>query len=301
MLLYTARHSGGIYAAPTGKPANPVTIRRGRIDAARNEGNNGITDYDRSMKKIYILPTTILLLFLLCAPSPAAGKEAPRKVIVLVHGFMDTRFHLYFMEKELIADGYVVINKTYPSASMSIEECADYLAGVIQRGTEDIKGPYELDFITHSMGGLVARCYLSRHRPPQAKRLVMIATPNRGVTKAELAARLPLADRVLGPALMEMAQGKDYLCGLCGGAPAIEFAVIAGGKGDGKGYSILIPGDDDGTVAVRSAYLPGAADFLLLDHIHNLICYYDDTIRNARAFIEEGAFLMHTAPPTNIN
>jgi pimeloyl-ACP methyl ester carboxylesterase len=250
-----------------------------------------------------IVLTIFIILLTSVAPTLSKADPAgqPTKVIVLVHGFMDTRFHLYFMEKQLVADGYVVINKTYPSATMSIEECADYLAGVIQRGTEDIKGPYELDFITHSMGGLVARCYLSKYRPPQAKRLVMIATPNRGVTKAELAARLPLADRVLGPALMEMAQGKDYLCGLCGGAPAVEFGVIAGGRGDGKGYSIIIPGDDDGTVAVRSAYLPGAADFLLLDHIHNLICYYDDTIANARAFIENGAFLMHTAPPADIN
>lgn len=247
---------------------------------------------------------TIFIILLSSAASALATAEAaerPVKVVVLVHGFMDTRFHLYFIEKELIADGYMVINKTYPSVTMSIEECADYLAGVIQHGTEDIEGPYELNFVTHSMGGLVARCYLSKYRPPQARRLVMIATPNRGVTKAELAARLPLADRVLGPALMEMAQGKDYLCGLCGGAPGIAFGVIAGGKGDGEGYSILIPGDDDGTVTVRSAYIPGAADFLLLDHIHNLICFYDDTIRNARAFIEDGAFLMHTAPPGSID
>jgi pimeloyl-ACP methyl ester carboxylesterase len=241
----------------------------------------------------------LVILFLSILPGVSAAGTAggPTKVVVLVHGFMDTRFHLYFMEKELIADGYVVINKTYPSVSMSIEECADYLAGVIESGTEDIEGPYELDFVTHSMGGLVARCYLSRYHPPQAKRLVMIATPNRGVMKAELAAKLPLAEKVLGPALMEMAQGNDYLCGLCGGPPAVEFGIIAGGKGDGKGYSPLIPGDDDGTVAVQSAYLPGADDFLLLDHIHNFICFYEDTIRNTRAFLETGSFLMHTAPP----
>ena len=52
-----------------------------------------------------------------------------------------------------------------------------------------------------------------------------------------------------------------------------------------------------GTVAVPSAYLPGAADFLLVDHIHNLICFYEDTIRNAESFIESGSFLIHTAPP----
>jgi pimeloyl-ACP methyl ester carboxylesterase len=255
----------------------------------------------RHAKTIIVIISISLLISALLPLAAARAAEQPVRVVVLVHGFMDTRFHLYFMEKQLISDGYVVINKTYPSVTMSIEDCADYLAGIIERETEDITGPYELDFITHSMGGLVARCYLAKYRPPQARRLVMIATPNRGVTKAELAARLPLADKVLGPALMEMAQGRDYLCALCGGAPAVEFGIIAGGKGDGKGYSILIPGDDDGTVAIRSAYLPGASDFLLLDHIHNLICYYDDTITNARAFITTGAFLMHTAPPDNIN
>ncbi len=255
----------------------------------------------RHIKSIITIIPIMLLLSALPAPSTARAAEQPVRVVVLVHGFMDTRFHLYFMEKQLISEGYVVINKTYPSVTMSIEDCADYLAGVIERGTEGITDPYELDFITHSMGGLVVRCYLAKYHPPQAKRLVMIATPNRGVTKAELAARFPLADRVLGPALMEMAQGPDYLCALCGGAPAVEFGVITGGKGDGQGYSLFIPGDDDGIVAVRSAYLPGASDFLLLDHIHNLICFYDDTIANARAFLTDGAFLMHTAPPTDIN
>jgi triacylglycerol lipase len=258
------------------------------------------TNYGTKMRyRVIVIPTALIIL-LFSAVSAFPSTDAPGgpvRVIVLVHGFMDTRFHLYFMEKELIAEGFVVINKTYPSVTMSIEECADYLAGIIRHGTEHIEGPYELNLVTHSMGGLVARCYLDRYRPPQAKCLVMIATPNRGVTKAEMAARLPLAERVLGPALMEMAQGKDYLCALCGGAPSIPFGIIAGGKGDGEGYSALIPDDDDGTVAVRSAYLPGAADFLLLDHIHNLICYYDDTIENTRAFIENGAFLMHTAPP----
>lgn len=251
------------------------------------------------------LVTAILFGILLSSVGPAllpaAATEQPVKVVVLVHGFMDTRFHLYFMEKELAGDGYVVINKTYPSVTMSIEECADYLAGVIRQETADIEGQYDLYFVTHSMGGLVARCYLAKYRPPEARRLVMIATPNRGVNKAELAARLPLAERVLGPALMEMAQGTDYLCELCGGAPTVEFAVIAGGKGNGQGYSFLIPGDDDGTVSVRSTYLPGAADFLLLDHIHNLICFYDDTINNAQAFLSDGAFLMHTAPPSDGN
>jgi triacylglycerol lipase len=249
------------------------------------------------MKKSLIVLFTFLLICLLCTPSLAADKPAPTKVVVLVHGYMDTRLNLYSMERELGRDGYVVINKTYPSMDLSIEECADYLAGVIESELAEVRKPYELYFVTHSMGGLVARCYLNRYHPEGAKRLVMIGTPNRGAMKAELVARVPLADKILGPAGMEMAKGENYLTELCGGAPTIEFAVIAGGKGDGKGYSRLIPGDDDGTVAVWSTYLPGARDFLMLDHIHNLICFHEDTIENTKAFLKDGSFLIHTAPP----
>ena len=248
------------------------------------------------MKK-FIVPASLLLVCLLTAPSFAAGREPPTKVAVLVHGYMDTRLNLYSMEKALARDGYVVINRTYPSITMSIEDCADYLAGVIELGVAEIQGPYELYFVTHSMGGLVARCYLDRYHPTQAKRLVMIATPNRGAMKAELAAKIPLADKILGPAGMEMARGRDYLHNLCGGTPAVEFAVISGGRGDGKGYSALIPGDDDGAVTVWSTYLPGAKDYLMLDHTHNAICFRDDTIQNTEAFLKNGSFLVHTAPP----
>jgi pimeloyl-ACP methyl ester carboxylesterase len=210
---------------------------------------------------------------------------------------MDTRLNLFFMEREFARDGYVVINKTYPSVSLSIEECADYLAATIEREAVKIRGPYELNFVAHSMGGLVVRCYLNKYQPKEAKRFVMISTPNRGVMKAELAARVPLADKILGPAGMEMARGRDFLCALCGGAPHVEFGIIAGGRGDDKGYSGLIPGDDDGTVAAWSAYLPGAADYLMLNHVHRLICFQNDTIDNTRAFLESGSFLIHSEVP----
>jgi pimeloyl-ACP methyl ester carboxylesterase len=218
-------------------------------------------------------------------------------VVVLVHGFLRTKYSMYFMEKELINDGYLVINVTYPSNQNSIEESADYLNHVLSRRLSSLDGEYELYFVTHSMGALVTRCYLATYRPKSVVRMVMIAPPNRGAKKAEFFKEFPLSGKVLGPSGMEMAQGEDYLLELCDGAPDVYFGIIAGGKGDGEGYSSLIPGDDDGTVSVWTTYLPEAHDFLLVEHYHTFVCNYRDVIDNTRHFLNTGQFLVRTVPP----
>ena len=51
--------------------------------------------------------------------------------------------------------------------------------------------------------------------------------------------------------------------------PHFEFGILAGGKGDGRGYNPLIPGDDDAVVTVESTRLAGARDFRVLPVLHS--------------------------------
>jgi hypothetical protein len=71
---------------------------------------------------------------------------------------------------------------------------------------------------------------------------------------------------------------------------AHPFAIIAGGKGDGRGFNPLLPGDDDGTVGVAETRLGGAADFLVVPEIHALISNHRETIRATINFLKRGRF-----------
>jgi len=254
------------------------------------------------MKRRYIL-SSLLICFALTAVIPqgsmgqAFGGEDPTKIVVLVHGFRRTKNSMYFLQKALEGRGYEVVNRTYPSGENTIENNATFIDDFVNDKLREFPTDAELYFVTHSMGGLVVRCYLETYQPEQAERLVMIAPPNRGATMAEYLDMYPITDTLLGPSGEELAMGEDYLEGLCGGVPNIEFGIIAGGRGDGEGYSPLLEGDDDGTVSVWTTYLPGAVDFLVLDHIHTFICDHQDTIDNIISFLETGRFLLHTAPP----
>ena len=74
------------------------------------------------------------------------------------------------------------------------------------------------------------------------------------------------------------------------GVPRMEFGIIAGGASDDKGYSDGLPGDDDGMVAVESARLQGANDFILLKHRHLPLIFSDDTAAQTLHFIKTGKF-----------
>ncbi|MBC8242728.1 MAG: hypothetical protein H8E30_19990 [Alphaproteobacteria bacterium] len=68
------------------------------------------------------------------------------------------------------------------------------------------------------------------------------------------------------------------------------FGIIAGGKGNGEGYNPLLPGDDDGTVAVSETMLTGARDFIVVPAIHAQISNDPKTIEATLNFLNSGCF-----------
>ena len=153
-----------------------------------------------------------------------------------------------------------------------------------QEGTETVS------FVTHSMGGLVVRHLLARDgewkRRIEVHRIVLIAPPNRGSAIARLLEDIPAYRLIYGEA------GQQLTPAEVSRAPGLEhpFAIIAGGKGDGRGFNPLLPGDDDGTVRVAETRLEGAADFLVVPEIHALISNHRETIRATVDFLKHGRF-----------
>ena len=68
------------------------------------------------------------------------------------------------------------------------------------------------------------------------------------------------------------------------------MGVIAGGRGDPRGYDAWFPDDSDGIVRVRETYLPEAKDWVLVPAVHTFIMRRPDVRRYALHFLREGVF-----------
>ena len=183
-----------------------------------------------------------------------AGKETP--VVVLLHGILRGRPSMALLARDFRRSGCRVLNWKYPSTRAGIRDHARALAGRIEgflRPGED------LVLVGHSMGGLVARAFLEAAPDRSVARVVQIGTPNRGSIKAAILADSFLYKWTLGNrAGRELVRGPGGIAESLPVPPAGLVHVVAGARGNQRGWSPLLPGDDDGTVELSATALPGA-------------------------------------------
>lgn len=208
------------------------------------------------------------------------------KAVVMIHGIGRSSKSFSEMSSQLKSKGYTVVGFDYPSTQVSIPDCAEYLHQVVQ----SLDGIESIDFVCHSMGGLVLRAYSMNHTTVRFRRAVMLGVPNRGAKMADFLKENPIFKMVLGPAGQQLASDDD------GGLikklpiPKFEFGVLAGGRSKAKGFNPLLPGDNDLTVSVSSTRLPGAADFILIPVMHSFLMTDNRGIKATLNFLEHGQF-----------
>jgi len=215
----------------------------------------------------------------------------PKGTVYLLHGLMRTQLSMAPLAVSLRRGGWRVRNCFYPSRSRTIEEHADRLLERIRRTSRPDEGPFH--FVTHSLGGIVVRCALARCEADQIPlsapgRFVMIAPPNRGS---------PLARRLSGTLFWDAIFGRrafhqlgDESLADAWGTPPMRFGVIAGGRGDGRGWNPLLTGDDDGVVSVEDTHLPGESGHIVLRSIHAVLPWRQDCMRQVVSFLQSGRF-----------
>jgi pimeloyl-ACP methyl ester carboxylesterase len=206
------------------------------------------------------------------------------KAVIEIHGITRSSKTYYAMGPALEKDGYLVVPFDYPSTRIDITQAASYLNRVIQ----SLDGVDEIDFVVHSLGGLVTRAWFKNHGDPRVKRIVMLGVPNRGAEMADMLRKSSAFRLILGPAGQQLVTGeKSPIARLP--VPPCEFGVIAGGRG-ADGYNPLLAGDDDLIVSVESTRLAGAADFLLVRSIHTFLLSNPDAIDATVRFLDTGHF-----------
>jgi hypothetical protein len=216
------------------------------------------------------------------------------RAVVILHGLFRTRSCMESLGGAVRdSGGYSVFCMGYPTTRGSVQAHARSLDNVIR----SLEGITEINFLAHSLGNLVVRHWVKdfaeagRTLPKGQSfgRMVMLAPPNRQPRLATLLVRGTVPQFVAGPAAQELADGWEKLEPNLA-TPPFEFGVLAGGKGDGRGYNPLIPGDDDGIVTVESTRLPGARDFRVLPVLHSFFMKNPRVHELAIRFLQHGHF-----------
>ncbi|UCC83033.1 MAG: alpha/beta hydrolase [Gemmatimonadota bacterium] len=208
--------------------------------------------------------------------------------VVLLHGLGRTDLSMIRMESALQRRGYEVVNVGYSSTQHSIERlAAEELGPAVEACCSEPHG--KLHFVTHSMGGIVLRYYLENHAVDSLGRVVMLSPPNQGSEVADWVAENPILQRILGPWPMELGTGPEGVPGQLGPVD-FELGIIAGNKTLNPLFSRMIPGADDGKVAVEATKVEGMTDFIVVPRSHTYIMMSDDVIAQVLHFLDHGEF-----------
>ena len=218
------------------------------------------------------------------APPPPEGDDAP-PLVFLIHGILLGTWSFEEMGDRLSDAGYAVCRVAYPSTQASIAEHAAQL----NRLLDHLEGYGELYLVGHSMGGLIARTALHERADPRVRSLITLGTPHTGAVPADILKDWYPFQVVFGPSGQQLVTGAQAFAARLP-PPPVPMGCIAGGKGNGKGYNPLLPGDNDGTVTVESALYAGASDTLVVPALHSFMMSNDQVIAAVIAFLQEGRF-----------
>jgi len=208
--------------------------------------------------------------------------------VILLHGLGQSKRSMEKIGKRLSSHGFRVVNVGYPSTKYPIEYLADdILNDIINRYSKN--PPSKIHFVTHSMGGIVVRYYLKNHKLPNLGRVVMISPPNQGSELVDSLGDSYVFKKLNGPAGRQLGTDKHSVP-LSLGPVDFELGVIAGNRTFNPLYSIIVPGPDDGVVAVERTKVAGMKDFLLLPQTHAFIMKSEDVIQQVIYFLEHGVF-----------
>lgn len=229
-----------------------------------------------------------LCLFLSLGPAGAGAAEPSPQPVVLLHGLARSASSMEKMAGELAAVGFRPCNISYPSTVHAVRVLAEnFVYPQILACRGDAAEP--LNFVTHSLGGIIVRHLAEQHPDLPIGRVVMLSPPNQGSEVVDKLGNFGLFQFINGPAGEELGTGPESLPNRLG-APRFELGIITGDRSINLLLSLLIPGSDDGKVAVERARLEGMQDFLVIHAPHPLIMKNRQAVAQTIRFLQQGYF-----------
>ncbi len=230
----------------------------------------------------------VCTVLILAGTTGYAEREHDREHVILLHGLAMSSLIMTPLALYLEEQGYIIHNINYPSTSKTIEGIAsEYIRPVVESIRNKNEG--DIHFVTHSMGGIVARYYLTMYPGSPITSMVMIAPPNRGSTMAEVLKKYKVARWFFGPSLIQLSTGSGSILHSLDPLK-IPTGVIAGSASMNPVNSLILKGDDDGTVAVSHTPVKGMRDFVVLPRSHSGILFDKKVYELVMRFLRGGSF-----------
>lgn len=211
------------------------------------------------------------------------------EVVVTVHGLLAGSGSMRCLGEAASEIGFSVADWSYPSMRGSIIQHA---AGLSRMLTDLAKSDLvqRVHFVTHSMGGIVARAAIVQSRleskwASKCGRIVMLAPPNAGSRLT----RIPLGPFASWfPQLRELSESPDSFVQRLPALRRMHVGVIAA--------------QHDIVVAPESTHLQGELEHAIVTASHQQVTRHPDAIEMAMEFVQSSRFkaLPATVPfPSN--
>jgi hypothetical protein len=228
-------------------------------------------------------------------------RESDRLVVLLHGAFRDASsmadFSDFFDQRDV-----PTLNIDYPSTEhTTLDKLADHVWGVIDQNERLVSRAREVDFVAHSMGGIVLRHMLDRHERELGKpgKVMMIGTPNQGSVLVNhlktinffYAGVMTMYFNMFGPAIRELSTDIQH--------PPIPknhpVHIVSGNSGYDPNFPQLsayllnpakiLTGNfsdiaHDGVVTVESTKLPEMTSHATFPYAHTVLHHRPDVINH---------------------
>ena len=212
--------------------------------------------------------------------------NTPQQKVVLLHGIWRSSKSMFFIERYLRRRGYEVLNLDYPSTRLPLEA----LIETVHPRIAEFSNGATTHFVCHSMGGLVIRAYLSRHRPVGLGKVVMLGTPNHGSEVADFIKGWRAYRHCFGPAGQQLTTNQSAIAHLFSGVD-YPLGIIAGDTSLDVVCKHIIGKPSDGKVSIESTKLEGMSAHCVVPVSHLMLTYSRRVNRLIAQFLAEGKFL----------
>lgn len=205
------------------------------------------------------------------------------ELVICLHGLWRSKWAMEPLAKQCVSSGFSCINLPYPSFRESLEQMVERLADLVAKESENYS---KVHFVTHSLGGVIARRYLDERAHEKCARVLMIAPPLQGSRIVDWLTGSPLG-KVLGPAGQFLASdvmaNESRII-----SQDVESAVIMGDVVKIPLLHKVVGEQSDGIVRVDTGRIEGLDAFKIVHADHTMITCHPEVLESADRFLRTG-------------